>query len=168
MYTITSEEYFNDNPEALKREDNIIKTLALIYTGTMKALEEKYGPEVIDVARKGFLEAKLSADKEAFAKMEEKSVEKYCEWLNGILHLTHEFTMTYDESKNEAQYNITKCPWATYFREFHGEKYGIFFCEADCPMVDYYGANVGFDRTKVLMDGGECCNHRYFDKSKEK
>lgn len=164
MYKVTSKEYFQENPEALRREDNIIKTLALIYTGSLKAIEEKYGPEAVEVARQGFLEAKLSADKEAFDAMEEKSVEKYCEWLNTILHLTHDFDMVYDEEKNEAQYEIRSCPWATHFKAIGGEKYGVFFCDADCPMVDIYGANVGFDRTKVLMNGDDCCNHRYFEK----
>lgn len=68
MHKIISEEYFADNPEALRREDSVIMTLCRIYTGTLRALEEKFGPEVVDVARQGFLETKLIADKEAFAK----------------------------------------------------------------------------------------------------
>jgi len=164
MIRITSKEYFKENPEALRREDSVIKTLANIYTGTLKALEEEFGPRVVDIARKGFLEAKLVADKEAFAKMDDKSVLNYCHWLNSILHLTHEFEMVYDEEKDEAQYNITFCPWAKYFRGIGGEKYGRFFCDADCPMVEAYDPHLGFEITQVLMDGDPCCNHRYFKK----
>ncbi len=168
MHKIISEEYFADNPEALRREDSVIMTLCRIYTGTLRALEEKFGPEVVDVARQGFLETKLIADKEAFAKIEDKTVEAYCSWLNSTLHLTHKFEMTYDEEKEEAQYDIRYCPWANYFREMGGEKYGMYFCDADCPMAEAFDANLGFNRTKMLMSGDECCNHRYFNKKKVK
>lgn len=164
MIKVTSKEYFKENPEALRREDNIIKTLAIIYTGTMKEIEETYGPEAVEIARRGFLKAKLGPDKEAFAQIKDKSVLSYCTWLNSILHLTHEFEMTYDEQTESAQYDIRHCPWAEHFRNLGGEKYGIFFCDADCPMAEAFDERLGFERTKILMDGDECCNHRYFKK----
>ena len=60
-------DYFKEiNPEALKREDNIIRTLALTFTGMMKELEEVFGEGVVDVARRGFLKATIKADQEVF------------------------------------------------------------------------------------------------------
>jgi len=163
---LTEKEYFGEiNPEALRREDNIIRTLALTFTGMMKELEKEYGEGVVDVARRGFLKAKIEADKEVFEDIPEKTVTIYCDWLNSILHLTHEFEVECNDDGTECRYTFKACPWAKHFREFGGEKYGRFFCDADRPMVEAFSDDLGFKITKVLMDGEDCCDHYFYSKS---
>jgi len=159
-------DYFKEiNPEALKREDNIIRTLALTFTGMMKALEEVYGEGVVDVARRGFLEATIKADKEILDTISEKTVGNYCRWINSILHLTHKYDLECNDDETDCQYTFYTCPWAKHFREFGGEKYGIFFCDADRPLAEAFSDNLGFEISKLLMEGDDCCNHHFYLKS---
>lgn len=162
----TERDYYKDiNPEALKREDNIIRTLALTFTGVMKELEEVYGEGVVEVARRGFLKAKLSADKEVFKDISERTVTNYCQWLNSILHLTHKYDLEGNEEGTECRYTFHACPWAKHFREFGGEKYGHFFCDADLPMAEAFSEDLGFKISKLLMEGDDCCDHYFYSKS---
>ena len=151
--------YDSTNEEALKREDGVIRVLALTFTGMLRELEKVYGEGVVDVARKGFLEAKIGADKQTFATIKDKTLTNYCTWLNSILHLTQEFEVELDEEKQEARYTFHYCPWAKYFNEFGGAKYGHFFCDADEPMAREYDPSLGFTITQRLMDGDCCCDH---------
>ena len=69
---------------------------------------------------------------------------------------------------DSARLRITQCPWATLFREKGKEDTGLLFCEVDYDMIKDFneitGANIVFERTKVLMDGCDHCNHHIFVK----
>ena len=60
------------------------------------------------------------------------------------------------------QIYCTKCPMAEVFRSIGRVDLGVqFFCKEDAYIVEGYNPSIRFDRTKTLMEGDDCCDHRY-------
>ena len=91
----------------------------------------------------------------------------YTEWLITDLPQSYELEVVELEN-NSAKLRITQCPWATLFREKDRADTGLLFCEVDYDMIKDFneitGANIVFERTKILMNGDEHCNHHIYVK----
>ena len=67
-----------------------------------------------------------------------------------------------EEIENGIQVQCTRCPYAALYRELGGEDWGFqLFCAADAELVEQFNPHIKFERTKTLMEGHDCCNHRY-------
>ena len=67
-----------------------------------------------------------------------------------------------EEIENGMQIYCTRCPYANLYRELGGEDWGFqLFCAADAELVEQFNPNIKFERSKTLMEGHDCCNHRY-------
>ena len=62
---------------------------------------------------------------------------------------------------HKANEDATGCPTAC-FRAIGRPEVGRFFCDADEPMIEEFSPDIGFRRTKTLMDGDSCCDHHFF------
>lgn len=86
----------------------------------------------------------------------------YTEWLVTDLAQAYEMEIV-DMSAESARLRLTSCPWATLFRAMGKEDTGLLFCEVDYDMIKDFneitGANLVFERTKILMCGDDHCNH---------
>jgi len=91
----------------------------------------------------------------------------YAEWLLTDLPQGYELEVV-EMTPEDVHLKFTECPWATLFREKGWADTGLLFCEVDYDMIKDFneitGANIGFERTEVLMDGGSHCNHHIFVK----
>ena len=91
----------------------------------------------------------------------------YTEWLITDLAQAYELEVL-ELTPESCRLSITSCPWATLFREKGKENTGLLFCEVDYDMIKDFneitGANLVFERTKVLMDGCDHCNHHIYVK----
>jgi len=76
--------------------------------------------------------------------------------------LTH--TIVTDTEK-VFELRVTECIWATVFREQGlGGKIGhAAVCNMDYYWPQAFNSNFKMERTKTLMQGHDCCNHRYMD-----
>jgi predicted ArsR family transcriptional regulator len=64
--------------------------------------------------------------------------------------------------ENGVQVHCTRCPYANLYRELGGEEWGFqLYCAADAELVEQFNPSIKFERTKILMQGQDCCNHRY-------
>ncbi|MCZ7671763.1 MAG: L-2-amino-thiazoline-4-carboxylic acid hydrolase [Chloroflexi bacterium] len=94
----------------------------------------------------------------------------YTEWLITDLPQSYELEVV-ELTAESCRLRITNCPWATLFREKGREDTGMLFCEVDYDMVKDFneltGANIVFERTKILMKGDDHCNHHIYVKKEE-
>ncbi len=71
-----------------------------------------------------------------------------------------EFTV--EKIPNGIQIYCTKCPMADAFWAIERVDLGVqFFCNEDAFIVEGYNPDIKFHRTKTLMEGDDCCDHRY-------
>ena len=91
----------------------------------------------------------------------------YTEWLLTDLPQDYEVEIL-EMTSDDAHLRFTSCPWAKLFRAAGKENSGLLFCEVDYDMIKDFneitGANIGFERTKMLMNGDHHCNHHIFVK----
>ncbi len=71
-----------------------------------------------------------------------------------------EFTI--EKTEDGVQIHCTKCPMADSYRAIGRVDYGVqFHCNEDEHIVAGYNPRIVFTRTKTLMEGDDCCDHRY-------
>ncbi len=71
----------------------------------------------------------------------------------------------YEVTDTEAgtQFKVTRCPFAEMAKELDTADWGfICYCEDDPPMVAGFNPQMGFRRTKTLMQGDTYCDHFYY------
>ncbi|MGD8456547.1 MAG: L-2-amino-thiazoline-4-carboxylic acid hydrolase [Anaerolineales bacterium] len=70
------------------------------------------------------------------------------------------------DTQEGTQFKVTRCPFAEMAHELDAADWGyICFCEDDPAMVAGFNPQMGFRRTKTLMQGHDCCDHFYFMKA---
>jgi len=73
--------------------------------------------------------------------------------------LTHEVV---EETDNAFEVKITECLWAKTFREANAPDIGYAsICHPDYAVARAFNPKMRMIRTKTLMQGHDCCNHRY-------
>jgi hypothetical protein len=69
-----------------------------------------------------------------------------------------------EENDKVLELKITKCLWEKVYREANATDLGYaLVCHTDFATAE--AANQKLIRTKTLMQGDDCCNHRWIDKS---
>ena len=123
--------------------------------------EEKFGPEATDIAQEVIAEQTHNA----WALIAEREHHNTIEDLIRILWEPFrkqgaEFTV--EEIDNGIQVYCTHCPIAAMYRKIKKEEYGfLFYCSEDPYIVEGFNPRITFRRTKTLMEGDDCCDHRY-------
>ena len=74
--------------------------------------------------------------------------------------LTHEVV---EDSEEAFELKVTECVWAEVFREagLGGEVGHAAVCRMDYNWPTSFNPTIRMERSKTLMQGDECCNHRY-------
>jgi hypothetical protein len=75
----------------------------------------------------------------------------------------HTLTFAIVEDSDEAfETKITECLWAKTFRDSGAADIGYaYICHGDFAMARVNNPKIRLIRTKTLMQGHDCCNHRY-------
>jgi hypothetical protein len=153
---------------ALEAETATNKFWVNNYTTLVDAVKEKLGEEEgRKLAYDAYHEAVYNACAPSWELMKgtDPDAQSYAEWLLTDLPQAYELEIL-ELSPDSVRLKFTSCPWATLFREKGKADTGRLFCEVDYDMINDFneitGANIGFERTKVLMDGCELCNHHIF------
>jgi hypothetical protein len=67
-----------------------------------------------------------------------------------------------EESDKALEVRITECLWAKTFREADASEIGYAaICYPDFAAASAFNPKIKMIRTKTLMQGHDCCNHRY-------
>jgi hypothetical protein len=76
--------------------------------------------------------------------------------------LTHEVV---EDTEKTFELRVTECIWAAVFREadLGGEVGHAAVCNMDYYWPPAFNPNLKMERDKTLMQGHDCCNHRYID-----
>ena len=74
--------------------------------------------------------------------------------------LTHEVVV---DTEDTFELRVTECVWAEVFRQqgLGGEIGHAAVCNMDYAWPQAYSPAIRMERTKTLMQGHDCCNHRY-------
>jgi len=148
------------SPEEI--ENRLIGMFALIYSKTLEALIERYGPDALDTAREACINTIVEMSKAGFADMEDRDLHTYVDWLTTDgTESSHRYE-TVERTENSIRLKYLYCPWAVYFREVGHPEIGKFFCDADGPIAAVFNEDIKFDRTKTLMEGDDHCDHHFY------
>ena len=154
----------------LEAENAVNKFWVNNYAHLVDAIEERLGSEEgRKLAYDAYHKAVYNACAPGWEKMKgtNPDAKAYTEWLITDLPQAYELEVV-ELTPDSTRLKITCCPWATLFRAMGKENTGLLFCEVDYDMIKDFneitGANLVFERTKILMDGCDHCNHHIFVK----
>jgi len=132
----------------------------------LKIMREHFGVETYQVYARAQGENIRSYWSEKAEKAGDNSIEALIKHLWEPLRAQgYEYTM--EETDSEFQMNCTKCP-AYEMAKCHGDTEMKYYlaCEGDFYVAEGWNPNIGFKRTRTLMQGDDCCDHFYYYKDK--
>jgi hypothetical protein len=105
--------------------------------------------------------AKMERIWDGLGAKEGRSLEKLVELL--WKGMGEDFSYSIDATKKgEISIRCTACPFATMSIENGMKEVGFSkYCMSDYGIVKGFNPKIVFTRTKTLMEGQECCDHRY-------
>ena len=131
----------------------------------MNVLAEKIGRDkFITMLKEASAEATAAEGKQLASSLPKNGLAEYVSilkkpdyfWKHALTFEIVEDTPTTFEGK------VTECIWAKTFRDFKAPDIGYaMICHPDFAMASAYNPKLKLTRTKTLMQGHDCCNHRY-------
>ena len=133
----------------------------------LKIMKEHFGEEAYQVFAKVQGEEKGAHFSKLAVEGGDNSIEALIKILLGPE--PHDFVYTLDETDAGFQMHVTTCPIYD-MAKCHGITEQMFhdICAGDPYMAEGFNPNIGFKRTKTLMEGHDCCDHFYYYKDKNK
>ena len=131
----------------------------------LKIMKEHFGEEVYQVLMEANRKRLCAIWRKKAEEAGDNSIETLLKTWEPLRVQGWEYAM--DETETGFQMNCIKCP--TYdFAKHHGITEQMFYmvCENDLFVAEGFNTNIGFRRTKTLMQGHDCCNHFYYYKDK--
>ena len=151
----------------LEAENRVLKFFTNVYARLVEEMEKKYGKEGADLAYDAYRYAVRDSCVPHWKKFTKLDAEAYADWLLDDLMEGYDFEII-EKTPNSVRLKFSSCPFAIFFRAIGKEKIGQIYCDVDYDMIKDFnettGGNLGFERTKTLMEGHDCCNHHIFVK----
>jgi predicted ArsR family transcriptional regulator len=160
-----NEKIANEQNESLFQA---VKEVHIIYVkqqiNLLNALKERYGPEVGQVVEEANSQEICKTFREIAKQTGKNSIKDLINVLwQPLKSKGYKFTM--EETDDGFQMNCTACPYVNLYKGLGGENWGFqLYCAADENLVAAFNPEIGFKRTKTLMQGDECCDHFYYYK----
>ena len=152
----------------VERADIVAELCARTMVALTEALERELGRERgFAVAREAFerrferRETGTAATREETPARESRSLQAFAALLDEVCQATQDFRRVEDRPDRVA-YCFTRCVWADHFRRLGRPDIGHWFCDGDDQWARHFNPRIGFQRTRMLMDGDECCDHTFF------
>ena len=142
--------------ELVKRK---MRGAASVGVRLLHAMEERFGPEAREVVRE--MSANRPVNPREDAGDPQSDLQEFCARLDHACVGSHSWQRVIDEP-DRIGYHYTRCMWAEVFRELGEPEMGYFMCSGDEPGVKSHNPQLGFQRTKVLMNGDELCDHVFY------
>jgi len=128
-------------------------------------IEKQYGPEASESAATAYCDCAVNSFIiTASSNSNERTIMDLIQLLWEPLK-NFGFNFTIEEHEDGTQVTCTRCPWAIMFKTLGAEKWGyVLQCAADRTLVERFNPEIGFKRSKTLMEGDDCCDHFYYKK----
>ena len=132
----------------------------------LRIMKEHFGEEAYQV----LVKEKDKRTRQQWSKTAEETGDNSIEAL--IKHLFEswrggEYTM--EKTDSGFQMRCTKCPGYEKAKRLGiTEQMFYWMCSGDPFIAEGFNPNIGFKRTKTLMQGDDCCDHFYYYKDKSK
>jgi len=135
------------------------------YISLMQSLAKEFGEDVFMEAlkRASFQEA-VAHYQEADANAPVHDLATFTEWARNLNQYRRQ-RLTFDivqDTETVFEIKVTECVWAKTFREENAAEIGYAtVCHRDFAMCQAFSPKVKLIRTKTLMQGDACCDHRW-------
>lgn len=128
----------------------------------MKALEDEMGKEqTIELLEKATRKRSVEIGKMQAQRSPDTSLKTYVEQFRGGYKNVLNKTIV-EDSDNAFEIKVTECIWASVFRDANMADYGYaWVCLGDYGWAEGFNPKIKLVRDKTLMQGHDCCNHRY-------
>lgn len=127
-------------------------------------MKKRFGEEAYQV----LVEEASEGARQRFSKLAEEAIDNSIEAFlkYGFEPLLKDgFEYTVEETNAGYQMNYTKCPVADMAKRLGITELMFYMCcEQDHVMPGAFNPDIGFKRTKTLMQGDSCCDHFYYYK----
>jgi predicted ArsR family transcriptional regulator len=132
----------------------------------LRTMKEHFGEEVYRV----IVESKAEETREQYRKLAEQfgddSIESYVKNIWEPLS-SQGFELTIEKTETGYRQCLTKCPIYDIAKRNGTTEESYYLCCANDPyMAEGFNPNIGFKRTKTLMQGHDCCNNELYHKNK--
>jgi len=142
--------------ELLKRK---MKGAAGVAVRLLHAMVDRFGSEAREVVREIAEKHQVKPNPDAGDPAED--LHKFCAGLDKACVGSHQWERVIDQPERIG-YRYTSCMWADVFRELGEPELGFVICAGDEPAVKSCNPGLGFERTQLLMNGDDICDHVFF------
>ena len=130
----------------------------------INTLVHEYGTQVYRVLEDGISLDTIQMFEELGSKTKERTIDDLIKILWEPLK-EDGFEYTIENTPTGTQMKCTKCPYAEVYMSLNSTKIGyILYCAQDTYLIEGFNKNIGFRRTKTIMEGDEYCDHFYYKK----
>ncbi len=158
---------------AVERADTVAELCARAMVALTEALERELGQERgFAAAREAFgrrferREGEAADRERPPVSPDDHSLQAFAALVDQVCQATQDFRRV-EDSPTRVAYRFTRCVWADHFRRLGRPDIGHWFCDGDDQWARNFNPRIGFQRTQVLMDGDECCDHVFFVEAPE-
>jgi hypothetical protein len=148
----------------------LVKLRSKILTGATKlvtavrAIQTIYGNEGVEAIHQSFKGLAVETGKKMAREANASSLRAFCSALETRCTGSHEWLKLEDTDVQQV-YRFTRCMLAEVFTELDAQDIGFWLCDGDGPMATAFNPAIGFQRTKTLMRGDNCCDHIFYIKN---
>jgi hypothetical protein len=139
-----------------------MQTAASVGVRLLHAMEERFGTEARQVVRD--LIRQQQPTPRPHTADPETDLHAFCADLEQGCAGSHSWERVID-APDRIGYHFTRCMWAEVYRELGEPELGAVICASDEPAVKSHNPQLGFSRTRTLMQGDTLCNHVFFVES---
>jgi hypothetical protein len=133
-----------------------------IFRALAKEIGEK---ELLEMLERASSDLALERGREQAKKVDKNDLRTFTDDFRQPKSRGQKLTLTFEivEDTDQAfEMKITECIWATTFREADAADIGYAaVCHGDFAGARGFNSKLKMVRTKTLMEGHDCCNHRY-------
>lgn len=127
----------------------------------VRAIQAKYGDEGVETIHRVFKEHAIERGRKMASEADARTLPAFCTALEAGCAGSHEWLKLEGTEKRQS-YRFTRCMWAEIFNELGAPDIGFWWCEGDEPISSAFNPAIGFQRTKTLMEGDDCCDHIFY------
>lgn len=128
-----------------------------------KALEKEMGQEkLLDFLKEQTQTALLQTGQQQAKRSPDNSLQTYVQTFKGPNYDTTLTRKIVEDSDKAFELKITECIWASTFLQAKAGEIGYAaVCFGDYAWAEGFNPKIKLIRDKTLMQGHDCCNHRY-------
>lgn len=142
--------------DLLKRKMTVCLDLAV---DLLRAMEQRFGAEAREVIRE------MAGDQEFDIREDvgepAADLHSFCAMIDQMAAGSHRWERVVEEP-DRVGFRFTRCMYAEILCELGEPELGMVLCARDGPWVKSFNPGLGFHRTKILMDGGDACDHVFY------